>query len=207
VLDPIAGATFVEQLDRISDELFRADWTDARAAVEAACSGEVTAADVRRRRSPAQRRADALVEMARRAGTAPHGGRRPEPLFTVLVDYETLAGRVCELADGTVVTPGSLLPWLDESLVERVVFDSPSRVIDVGQRSRFFTGATRRAIEVRDRGCFDKTCDAPPHRCQVDHVLPFADGGLTTEANGRLACGFHNRRRNPDPAPTYFDTG
>lgn len=59
--------------------------------------------------TPAQRRADALVEMARRAAAG--DGRTSRPLFTVLVGYETLAGRVCELAGGTVVTPGSLLPW------------------------------------------------------------------------------------------------
>ena len=40
-------------------------------------------------RSPAQRRADALVEMARRSATAPEGGRRPRPLAHIVVGYET----------------------------------------------------------------------------------------------------------------------
>jgi hypothetical protein len=131
--------------------------------------------------------------------TAPKDGRRPEPLFTVLVDYETFSGRVCELANGTVVAPGALLPWLDGAYIERVVFDGPSRVIDVGVTRRLFTGATRRAIEVRDRECFQDFCDEPADRCQADHVEPYAWGGRTTQENGRLACGHHNRKRAQGP--------
>ncbi len=146
VLDPIAGAAVSHQLDRICDELFRADRAADRA--DAGPGVEVTTVDVNRVRSPAQRRADALVEMARRAGTAPADGRRPAPRFTVFVGYETLAGRICEPADGTVVTPASLLSWLDQAYIERIVFAGPSRVIDAGAHRRVFDGATRRAIEV-----------------------------------------------------------
>ena len=38
--------------------------------------------------------------MARRSGAKPEGARVPEPLFNVFVDYETFAGRICELANG-----------------------------------------------------------------------------------------------------------
>src|SRR5205085_6708857 len=104
-------------LKKIEHELFEADWAEAKVRV-----GEgVSAADLARR--PAQRRADALVEMARRASAMPAGARLPQPLVTVLVGLETFSGRVCELASGTVVTPGSLLPWLTDAYVERVVFD------------------------------------------------------------------------------------
>ena len=63
-------------------------------------------------------------------------------------------GRICELANGTVVAPAALVRWLESAWLERVVFDSPSRVLDVGVAQRLFTGATRRAVEVRDRECF-----------------------------------------------------
>jgi hypothetical protein len=140
--------------------------------------------------------------MATRARTAPRDGRRPAPLFTVLVGYETLAGRVCELAGGAAVTPGSLVPWLDAAFVERVVFDTPSRVIDVGAQRRLFDGATRRAVEVRDRGrCYHPDCD-DTHDLQVDHIQPWGAAGPTIQSNGRLACGHHNRARNgPTPGP------
>ena len=175
---------------RIEDELFDSDWAEARARV-----GEgVSASDLAR--TPAQRRADAVVEMARRSGAVPPGARLPEPLFTVLVGYETFAGRICELAEGTVVAPGSVVRWLDEAWVERVVFDGPSRVIDVGARRRIFTGATRRAVEVRDQECFHPLCDVAAERCEVDHVEPYSQGGPTIASNGRAACDFHNRQRH-----------
>jgi hypothetical protein len=70
---------------------------------------------------------------------------------------------------------------------------------DVGVRRRLFEGATRRAIEVRDRECFHPLCEEPVDRCQADHVLPYADGGSTVQDNGRLACGPHNRLRDRRP--------
>jgi len=192
-LDPIGGAIFAGELGRIEDEMFAADWAEARERV-----GETaTAADLAR--TFPQRRADALVEMARRSAAMPADARMPEPLFTVLVGYETFRGRICQLANGTVVTPGSLAPWLDATWIERIVFDTPSRVTDVGVRRRIFTGATRRAVEVRDQECFHEYCEIPAQRCQIDHVEPWAAGGLTTEANGRVACGFHNRQRHRRP--------
>ena len=191
--DPVAGTVIFDELTRLERELFEADWADARERL----GTEPCLTDLRR--TSAQRRADALLEMAIRSRTAPADDRRPEPLFTVLVDYETFAGRICELANRAVVTPGSLVPWLDRAWIERVVFDGPSRVIDVGTRRRLFEGATRRAVEVRDQECFHPSCEEPAQDCQVDHVEPHAWGGPTTQANGRAACGFHNRARHRRP--------
>jgi Domain of unknown function (DUF222) len=193
-LDPVSGAIVADELHRLEREQFEADWAGARTAL----GREPTLADLPRR--PGQRRADALVEMATRSKTAPADGRRPAPLFSVLVDYPTLHGRVCELAQGLALTPGSLLPWLEEALVERVVFGPEGRV-EVGATTRLFTGATRRALELRDRECTHPYCDLPAARCQADHVLPYAAGGLTVQENGRLLCAYHNRLRNQRPPP------
>ena len=191
--DPIGGTIVANELKRREQELFEVDWAEAKARV-----GEsVSATDLVR--SPAQRRADAVVEMATRSASAGTHGKRPEPLFSVLVGYETFAGPVCELEAGAVVSPGSLRPWLDRAAVERVVFDSPSRVIDLGERRRFFTGATRRAVALRDRECFHPFCDVPAADCEIDHTLPWSEGGLTTQENGRPACPFHNRERARAP--------
>ena len=129
------------------------------------------------RRTPAQRRADALVEMATRARTAPAGGRRPAPLFTVVVGLETFLGPILELFNRTVLTPGTAAAHLTEADVERVVFDGPSRVLDVGAQRRFFTGALRRAIEIRDRTCFHPSCDEVPDRPEIDHIHEASKGG------------------------------
>ena len=193
VLDPVSGQIVSSALGRIDDELWAADWAEARERL----GSEARQSDLGR--TPAQRRADALVEMAIRSGTAPADGRRPEPLFSVLVGYETFAGRICEFEVGTVVSPGTLTGWLDKAWIERIVFGSPSRVMDVGVTTRLFTGALRRALEVRDRECFQDYCDVPASRCEADHIEPWAAGGRTTERNGRMACGCHNRDRHKPP--------
>ena len=101
--------------------------------------------------------------------------RRPAPLFTVLVGYETMHGRMCELAGGSrmVLSPGSLLPWLDQAYIERAVFTAKNRV-EVSETSRFFVGATRRALEIRDRECTDPYCHEPVERCQADHIIEWS---------------------------------
>ena len=132
----------------------------------------------------------------------------PAPLFSVFVGYETMHGRICELAGGTAVAPGALLAWLDQAYLERAVFTPDTRV-EVSHTARLFTGATRRAIELRDRQCMHPFCDQPIERCQVDHIVAFEDGGPTTQANGQLYCGFHNRlkQRRPPSPPTESPPG
>jgi hypothetical protein len=196
VMDPISGAIFGKPLKEIEDDLFQQEWQDAKRRL----GREPTVNDLQR--TPAQRRCAALVEMARRAQAAAPGARLPEPCFTVLVGYETFAGMICELANGTVVTPGSLVPYLDQAWAERAVFDSPSRVMDVGERRRLFSGAIRRAVEIVGRECFHDFCDVPAEDCEIDHIQPWAAGGLTTQDNGRPACSFHNRQRQRRGPPT-----
>jgi Rieske Fe-S protein len=118
----------------------------------------------------------------------------------VLVGYETFAGPICQLAAGQVLTPGEAAALLDEAVVERVVFDGPSRVIDVGQ-SRLFTGALRRAIQVRDQTCTHDGCHVPAERCEIDHVIPAAVHGPTSQDNGVLRCPFHHHQRHRPARP------
>jgi hypothetical protein len=133
---------------------------------------------------------------------APADGKRPRPLVSVVVGHETFAGRVCELAAGTVVAPGLAARVLadDRALIETIVFDGARRVTQVSQ-ARSFRGALRRALEVRDRTCTHPTCDVPAARCQGDHVHPWSRGGPTSLDNGQLQCGFHNRWRYRERPP------
>jgi hypothetical protein len=188
-LTPVAAATVTGALEAIERELFTADWATAKEIH----GDEATLTHLAR--TPAQRRHDALVEMAQRAATTPADGQRPAPLVTVMVDYPTLAGRVCELAGGgTIVAPGDIVELLarDETLIERVVFDGANRVRDLSS-SRTFRGTLRRILDLSQRRCSHPTCYVPGHLCQGDHILPVSHGGTTTATNGRLACGYHNR--------------
>jgi hypothetical protein len=173
-LDAIGGSIVDDELSRLTRQLRLAD---QEAGIE---------------RTSAQRRAAALVAMAQRSASAKGAGAKRRPLFTVHVGEGTLA-TLCELANGTVIRPAQLAPWLDTALLEVVLFDGPATVVSVSHR-RTFTGALRRAIQVRDRRCRHPSgCDVPADACDVDHVVPAAAGGPTSQFNGRVECSTHNR--------------
>jgi len=198
-LDPISGAIVSKELTRLEQQLFEADWAKAKA--ELGRDPKIHELW----RTSAQRRADALVEMATRSASAPADARRPEPLFTVLVGWETLYGRISQLADGSVLSPATLVPWMNGAYFERIVF-RPGVRAECSVRARFFTGGTRRAIEVRDhQGCTHEYCEEPVENCQIDHIVPYGQGGETTQENGRVMCPGHNRDRNGREPPDEED--
>ena len=142
---------------------------------------------------------------AQRAPPRPTASAPPRS-SSVFVGYETLHGRICELENGTVLAPSALSPWMDSAYFERAIFSLGNRV-DVSVRARLFSGGTRRAIELRDRICTHPYCYEPAESCQVDHIEPYAEGGPTTQENGRLLCGFHNRLRNQRERPGTSASG
>jgi hypothetical protein len=190
ILTPVGHATIRTALDAIVDELFQQDWDDARTRLGRDPLVHELA------RTAKQRRHDALVIMAERSQIA---GGRSAPLVSVLVGLDAFAQTLCRVEQtGTLITPGSLARLFDDHhgqvLIERIVFEGSSRVIDVGEK-RFFTGALRRAIEARDRTCGWPGCDHPAVKCQVDHVIEHSEGGPTTQDNAQPLCGPHNRMK------------
>jgi HNH endonuclease len=141
--------------------------------------------------------------MAIRSASMPADAQRPEPLITFVVDYPSALGRICRIEGGPVVSLGSVLHHLDRAAFERIVF-APDNRIECSHKARFFTGGTRRAIEVRDLECSSPFCETPASRCQVDHIIPYSKGGLTTQDNGRLLCSPCNRMRNVTEPPWAF---
>ena len=191
LFDPVGGEIFANELERLEKQLFEADWAEAKA-----IHGEDVCVE-RLKRTSAQRRCDALVLMAERSATA-GVTKKAKPLFSVVAGKDTFK-RICELSSGTVLSPGQLVPWLGESNIERIVFDGPSRILDLGEQ-RSFRGALRRAIEIRDRHCQHSSgCDVPARRCDVDHSVAYSRGGQTNQMNGKLLCPAHNRAKGSGP--------
>jgi Domain of unknown function (DUF222) len=98
VLDPVGGAIVTRELDRLIADQRR---IDAESGVE---------------RTLPQLRAAALVEMARRSTGAT--GTSAKPLFSVLVGDDSFR-HLCELSNGTVITPRHLIPWLTDACTRR----------------------------------------------------------------------------------------
>jgi hypothetical protein len=153
-----------------------------------------------RTRTPAERRAVAMVQMAARSAGA--DGPTTRPLFEVVVGEDTMR-HLCELGSGRVLPPGQLVDWLDTAVFESFLFCDRTTIVSVSHQ-RTFRGAIRRAINVRDRRCQHSSgCDVTADQCDVDHLHPAAYGGPTSQFNGALGCWPHNRtiRAGTAPAP------
>lgn len=152
---------------------------------------------------PGHRRAAALVRMAERALAAPKA-TAPRPLVTIIAGLDDVAGHLCETEEGTPLTRSQFHEVLTRADVESIVFDAQRRHVRISTKERFYTGALRRVIEARDRRCQHDAddCDVPASRAQVDHKIPRHHGGETTEDNGRILCGPHNRARTTRPPPS-----
>jgi Domain of unknown function (DUF222)/HNH endonuclease len=150
-------------------------------------------------RTPAQRRADALVELCRRqlqSGGLPQiGGERPHLFLTV--SPQTLA-RLPR-------TPAGELRWagtVPAETARRIACDAavtefkanePDTVASSSRRRRTIPPAMRRALVARDGGCRYPSCDRPAEWTDAHHVRHWADLGKTELSNLILLCRVHHR--------------
>lgn len=148
-------------------------------------------------RSPGQRRADALIEVCRlalAAGDLPaNGSERPQVTVTVPYDPVCRVLGAGTLDTGDRVSATQVRRLACDAQVIPAVLDGVGQVLDVGQSRRLFTGALRRALVLRDRGCTFPGCDRPPRWCEGHHIRSWVDGGPTSLDNAVLLCGRHHR--------------
>lgn len=105
--------------------------------------------------------------------------------------------RLCETMNGVPLHPHDVLRAALAGRVRRAVVDSERMVIDLGRRSRLFSGSARRAAKLLIRGCEHAGCSLPAEWCEVDHVEPWqASPGETSQANAAVLCRFHNNDKH-----------
>jgi hypothetical protein len=147
-------------------------------------------------RSAAKRRADALVELARRvldAGTLPvEGGVRPHIGLTVDIAELRRHTGIVDLDWGGAVSIQAARRICCDADIIPIVMKGGSQPLDVGRRQRLVTGPLRRALIARDRGCVAPGCDRPPEWCEAHHLVHWASGGATSIDNTALVCGYHH---------------
>ncbi|MGF1600245.1 MAG: HNH endonuclease signature motif containing protein, partial [Acidimicrobiales bacterium] len=89
--------------------------------------------------------------------------------------------------------------------LRRLVLGADSEILDLGRAVRDFPRKLKQAVIAATRGrCTVPGCDAKAHWLQIDHIKPWARGGLTDLANAQPMCGFHNKQKSdqpPDPDP------
>ncbi|MDQ6883073.1 MAG: HNH endonuclease [Candidatus Dormibacteraeota bacterium] len=149
-------------------------------------------------RTPGQRRADGIVDVALLALTGGKlgstGGQRPHLVITASV--ETLAGvpgAAPARMDGVGPIPlataerhacDSTVSWL----VGKAEFKS-----EAGHAHRQIPASTRRALVARDRECVFQGCHRPAGWCDGHHLVFWSRGGETKLDNLALVCGRHHR--------------
>jgi Domain of unknown function (DUF222)/HNH endonuclease len=146
-----------------------------------------------------QRRADALVELARRQlddGSLPaSGGQRPHLSLTVpaaaLRREEGASPAELEWA-GPVVDEMARRVGCD-AVCSTLEVDEQGAPLTVGRATRTVPPSIRRALMVRDRGCCFPGCDRPPAWTDGHHLVHWADGGETSLENIVLLCRPHHR--------------
>jgi Domain of unknown function (DUF222)/HNH endonuclease len=148
------------------------------------------------RRPGAQRLADALTDVCRRAldasrAGAGSGGIKPHITVVATIDQLRGGGELPTL-DGTPVSHEDIRRLAcDAGLVGMVVGDA-GQPLDVGRTVRSVPSGMRRALDLRDGGCSWRGCDAPAHWCDAHHIVHWADGGSTSLTNLRLLCRRHH---------------
>jgi hypothetical protein len=154
-------------------------------------------------RVPAQRRADALVDVCRlalRTGDLPdNGGEPPQLSVTIAFDPLTSRLRTAAVDNGDRISASSARRLACDARILPVVLGGDSQVLDVGRSRRVAHGALRRALVARDRGCAFPDCDRPPRWCDAHHLKPWSRGGPTDLDNLVLLCRHHHRVLH-DPA-------
>jgi Domain of unknown function (DUF222) len=175
-------------------------------------------------RTQAQRRADALAEMARLAwrsghlGGVPAGqrlahqqGRRAE--IGVLVPYSTLIGlsEAPGELDGYGPLPASVARRIAADGVWRRILTDPvnGRVLDYGTTRYRPPQELVDYVIARDRTCRGIACSRPARSCEIDHTIAYPDGP-TADWNLGPFCGrqhlfkTHGGWQVSQPSPGYF---
>jgi hypothetical protein len=176
-------------------------------ALDAEMERDLLRADTRSRQ---QRRADALVNICRRALDAGELGssRHVLPHFSAVVDIAEFEDRAPDLV-AEVRREAAHVGHLSRATLERlscdcditrVIIDGPSQIIDVGRATKKIPGPLWKALVVRDRHCMAPGCDRPPGMCQGHHVRHWTRGGETNLDNLVLLCWQHHRARHRDDA-------
>jgi hypothetical protein len=146
-------------------------------------------------RSPAQRRADAFVDIMwffLDHQTQKPGGRHRHHM-NVIVRYENLIeGKPGEFADGTRVDGATIQRLACDAGYHRVVTQGRSTILDYGTTRRNIPVNLFNALVVRDRGCRFPGCDRPPNWCEAHHIDHWEHHGPTKIENLVLACSRHH---------------
>ncbi len=195
-----AGCEFAEIFSWFCEAEWQSDWADARQRLgDAATTAGLS-------RTEAQRRADALLAMARAAASTPPDARAPRPTVNILIDHESFEAHlrgeapdpatyrsvVVRTQTGRRLHPDDAVNAALIGHIRRAVYDASGTIIDLGRRVRLFRGSARDAVMLLLTTCVWIGCDRPIAWCDADHSLGWKAHGATVPRNGGGLCSGHH---------------
>ena len=147
-------------------------------------------------RTPATRRADALLEIVARGVAA--GDRLPvtdKAKLVVTVEHDVLAGQLRGTGaamTGDVLSVATVRRLACDAAIIPMVLGTKGEPLDLGRARRLVTKGLRAALWHRDQGCSFPGCTIPPQWTDAHHVQHWWAGGRTSLLNTALLCRRHH---------------
>lgn len=166
---------------------------EARARIEAIARSLRTEGETR---SLDQLRADVYLDLL--CGTGEH--LRARGVVDITIDLDTLAG----LADhpGEITGFGPVIADIARQLAHehgrqwQVTLTHQNEPVWVGTTRRRPDTALARRLRARYPRCVFPGCRMPARRCDLDHIRPWSEGGVTCEHNLAPLCRHHHMVRH-----------
>ena len=155
--------------------------------------------------------ADALMVLCEKANDAALGSnagastaktRRTNAVMNIRVDIDALKrghtkhGEICEIAGVGPIPVATATEYLGEAFLKLLVIDG-TEIKTIAHMGRAIPAKLRTGIEERDRVCQVPTCDMSIG-LEIDHIVPFAEGGPTTFENLVRLCKRHHLQKTHD---------
>jgi len=182
-----AGARLVASLDHVANEFFEAART----------SGS---------KEPLQAyRADALVALVAGERDPSHSGA----VINVRVDHDALlrgypVGDEVSEVEGSGPLPVPKVVDLMSDAGINVIFSKGDDISRVFHFTRTINASLLTALQARDQTCVVPRCGATKY-LEIDHLVPFIDGGPTTISNLARLCSFHHGQKTNEGYTLWLD--
>ncbi len=146
--------------------------------------------------------ADALLELCTTESAIAVKPARANAVMNIRIDMASLKrghtehGEVCEIAGVGPIPVATATEYLGEAFLKLLVMDGTD-VRTIAHMGRAIPAKLRTGLEERDRVCQVPTCDMNIG-LEIDHIIPFAEGGATNFENLVRLCKRHHLQKTHD---------
>ncbi len=136
-----------------------------------------------------------LLETVLESDLPQHGGTATSVVVTTTIETLRSGLGTATTSTGHTLSAEQVRRLACGAGILPAVLDSKGAILDLGRSARLFKGCQRKAMDLRDKECTTQNCHIPAAFCHAHHFRqPWAQGGRTDLADGKLLCPFHHGR-------------